>query len=173
MIDLNKRSVVYGGVLLAVGLVLSVVIHSIGGQQFGTIFGPLNFVALTTGIVAGPWVGLTVGIVLPLLSGILFGMPPLMPPIAIFMALQLGTYGILTGLFEKRHMNVYLNLAISIVAGGVVYSLGYYVIGYMVGIHLQPLTAILLSFALGFPGIIIQFLLIPAIRYSIKCARKS
>lgn len=173
MIDLKARSVVYGGVLLAVGLVLSLVIHSIGGQQFGTIFGPLNFVALTTGVVAGPWVGLTVGIVLPLLSSVIFGMPPLMPPIAVFMALQLGTYGILTGLFERRNLNIFLNLAISIIAGGVVYSLGYYVIGYMVGIHLQPLTAILLSFALGLPGIVIQFLLIPTIRYSIKRARKS
>jgi len=170
---LKGRSVVYGGVFLAVGLVLSIVIHSIGGQQFGTIFGPLNFVALATGLVAGPWIGLIVGIVLPLLSSVLFGMPPLMPPIAIFMALQLGTYGILTGLFERRHMNVYLNLAISIVSGGVVYAVGYYVIGYMVGIHLQPLTAIFLSFALGLPGIVIQFLLIPAIRYSIKRARKS
>lgn len=173
MIDLNKRPVIDGGILLAVGLVLSVAIHLTGGQQFGTIFGPLNFVALTSGVVAGPWVGLIVGIVLPILSGTLFGMPPLMPPIAIFMALQLGTYGILTGLFEKLGMNVYLNLAISIISGGVVYSLGYYVIGYMLGIHLQSLTAIFLSFAMGLPGIIIQFLLIPTIRYSVKSARKS
>ncbi len=150
----------------------SLVIHSIGGQQFGTIFGPLNFVALATGVIAGPWIGLIVGIVLPLLSSVIFGMPPLMPPIAVFMALQLGTYGILTGLFEKRGMNVYLNLAISIIVGGIVYSLGYYVIGYMVGIHLQPITAILLSFALGLPGIVIQFLLIPVIRYSVRHARK-
>ncbi|PMP78425.1 MAG: hypothetical protein C0176_08475 [Mesoaciditoga sp.] len=46
----NVSSVVYGGIFIAVGLVLSIVIHSLGGQQFGTIFGPLNFVGLITGL---------------------------------------------------------------------------------------------------------------------------
>ncbi len=167
----STKKIVYGGLFVALGLALSIIFHSLGSSQFGTIFLPLHFVVLLAGLTAGPWVGLTSGLLIAPLSGVLFGAPPLMPPIAFFMALEMATYGFLSGYFEGKNMNVYLNLTITLISGRIVYSLGYYVIGAIIGIHLRPLTAILLSFGEGAPGIIIQFLLIPTIYYSVKRMR--
>lgn len=167
----TTKQIVYGGIFIALGLALSVVFHSFGGQ-FGAIFLPLHFVVLIAGLTGGPWVGLVVGVIMAPLSGVLFGMPPLMPPIAFFMALEMATYGFLSGYFEKRRMNVYVNLTITLITGRIVYSLGYYVIGAMIGIHLRAFTAILLSFAQGSPGVLIQFLLIPTIYYAVKRIRR-
>ncbi len=161
------RKVTYTGLFVALGLVLSVVFHSLGGQ-FGTIFLPLHFVALLAGFTAGPWIGLTVGLLIAPLSGLLFGMPPLMPPIAFFMALEMATYGFLSGYFETKGFNVYLNLTITLLSGRIIYSLSYYVIGAMIGIHLRPFDAVLLSFAEGAPGILIQFILLPIVVKKVK-----
>ncbi len=166
----TTKQIVYAGIFIALGLALSIVFHSMGGQ-FGAIFLPLHFVVLLAGLVGGPWVGISVGIIIAPLSGVLLGMPPLMPPIAFFMSMEMATYGLLSGYFEKKSMNVYLNLLITLTSGRVVYSLGYYVIGAIIGIHLKTLTALLLSFAQGAPGIIIQFLLIPPIYYALKKMR--
>ncbi len=160
----------YAGIFIAAGLALSVLFHSMGGQ-FGVIFLPLHFVALLAGFLSGPLVGVIVGLTIAPLSGLLFGMPPLMPPIAFFMALEMGTYGFLSGYFEKKGVNVYVNLIITLIAGRTVYSIGYYVIGAMMGIHLRPFTALLLSFAEGTPGIIIQFLLVPVVYWRVKKMR--
>jgi predicted membrane protein len=168
----TTKKTVYAGLFIALGLALSIVFHSLGGAQFGSIFLPLHFVVLLAGFTAGPWVGLTVGALIAPLSGVLFGMPPLMPPIAFFMALEMATYGFLSGYFEEKSMNVYVNLAITLITGRVFYSLGYYVIGAIMGIHLRAFTALLFSFAEGAPGILIQFLLIPTIYYAIKRMRK-
>ena len=161
------KRIAYGGIFIATGLVLSVVIHSFGGQ-FGRIFLPLHLVVLIAGILTGPWVGVVVGAITAPLSGLLFGMPPLFPPIAFFMAFEMATYGFLSGYLETRGFNIYVNLAISLISGRLVYSLSYYVIGAMIGIHLRAITAILLSFAVGAPGVLIQFLLIPPIYNSVK-----
>lgn len=167
------KRIAYGGVFIASGIVLSMVIHSLGGQALGKMFLPLHFIVILAGLLIGPWVGMVVGAVIAPLSGLLFGMPPLMPPIAFFMAFEMATYGLLTGYLEERGLNIYVNLAISLTSGRLVYSLSYYVIGAMIGIHLKAITAILLSFAVGGPGILIQFLLIPTIYHSVKRARLS
>jgi len=162
------KTIVLGALFIAIGIALSLIFHSVGGTQLGSILLPLHFTTLLAGLVLGQWMGLAVGALTPLISAFTIGMPPLSPPIAIFMVPELATYGFFAGFFEKRHLNIYLNLAITILLGRLVYSLAYYAIGKMVGIHLKPIIAILASFAVGIPGVVIQFILIPPIFFSMK-----
>ncbi len=161
------KYITYISLFIATGIVVSVIFHSFGGQ-FGKIFLPLHFVVLLGGLILGPSAGAIIGATLPILSGLLFGMPPLMPPIAFFMMPELATYGFLSGYFNKKGFNLYLNLILTMLSGRIVYSIAYYVIGVMIDIHLQPIHALLLSFALGTPGIIVQIITIPPVYIALK-----
>ena len=52
----TTKQIVYSGIFIALGLALSIVFHSFGGQ-FGVIFLPLHFVVLIAGLTGGLWVG--------------------------------------------------------------------------------------------------------------------
>ncbi len=164
----NIRRIIYDGVLIAVGIVFALLVHEIGGLKLGQILLPMHYSVILAGLLLGPWDGFAVGILTPLLSGVLVGMPPLMPPIAIFMAFEMATYGIIVGYLNKRKVNIYINLIIAMLAGRIIYSLSYYIIGYMVGIHLRPLLAIAISFLSGIIGVILQLVIIPLLYYTIK-----
>ena len=165
---MNKlRNITISALFIATGIVVSFIFHSFGGQ-LGKIFLPLHFVVLLGGLILGPSAGAIIGATLPILSGLLFGMPPLMPPIAFFMMPELATYGFLCGYFNKKGINLYLNLVLTMLSGRAVYSIAYYAIGAIVGIHLQPIHALFLSFALGIPGIIVQIITIPPVYITLK-----
>lgn len=161
---MNKtKKLVFGGLFVAVGIALSLILHSIGGTQLGSRILPLHFVVILAGMLLGKWMGLAVGALIPLLSTLITGMPPLSPPIAIFMMPELATYGFVSGYLSKKCVNIYLNLLITVISGRIVYGVGYYLIGKMVHFNLQPLTALILSFGTGMLGILVQFILIPPV----------
>ena len=166
---MNKlRNITISALFIATGIVLSIIFHSIGGPQLGKILLPLHFVVILTGLLLGEWVGLVVGLLTPILSSLIIGMPPLSPPIAIFMMPELGAYGFVAGYLSHKKVNIYLNLFATIIAGRIIYSIVYYIMGKMISIHLKPLVALILSFGEGIPGIIIQFLLIPPLYFALK-----
>ena len=166
---MNKlKNITISALLIATGIVLSIIFHSIGGPQLGKVLLPLHFVVILAGLILGEWEGLVVGLLTPILSFLIIGMPPISPPIAIFMMPELGTYGFVAGYLSHKKVNIYLNLFATIIAGRIIYSIGYYIMGKMISIHLKPITALLLSFGEGIPGIIIQLLLIPPLFFVLK-----
>lgn len=150
------RKVVYTAMWIAVGIALAYIFHLLNA---GRIFLPLHLVAMLAGASSGAVVGGLTGALLPLLSSLTTGMPPF--PMFLFMMPEVFCYGFLLGILKR--WNVFLRLAIAIVAGRAVYSLAYYTIGALLNIKLQPLSAILLSFTTGIPGIAIQFVLVPLV----------
>ncbi len=164
----ETKKLVFGGLFVAVGIALSLVLHSIGGTQLGSRILPLHFIVILAGMLLGKWIGLTVGALMPILSTLIIGMPPLSPPIAVFMMPELATYGFVTGYLSKKGVNIYLNLLITVISGRLVYGIGYYLIGKMVHVNLQPLMALILSFGTGILGIVVQFILIPPVYFATR-----
>ena len=164
----KTQRVIYDGLLIAIGIVFALIVHEISGIKGGQIILPMHYSAFLAGLYIGPLDGLAVGILTPILSSVLSGMPPMMPPVAIFMALEMATYGFLAGYLNKKGVNIYLNLIIAMVSGRIVYSAGYYIIGYILGIHLRPLVALIVSFSTGIPGVIFQLLFIPVLYRATK-----
>lgn len=162
------RQIVFGGLFIAIGIVLSLLFHSLGGTQLGSRLLPLHFTVILAGLLLGQWMGLAVGALLPLISNFTIGMPPLSPPIAIFMMPELATYGFVAGYLSRKGVNIYINILITVISGRVMYAASYYVIGKMVQINLQPIVALILSFASGIIGVVIQFVLIPPLYLSLR-----
>ena len=162
------KTVVIGALFIATGIVLSILTHAVGGPMLGKILLPLHFVVILAGLLLGEWAGLVVGLLTPIISFVAIGMPPISPPIAVFMMPELGTYGFVAGYLAHRKVNIYFNLLITVISGRIIYSVFYYILGIMLSIHLRPLVAVILSFGEGIVGIIIQFLLIPPLYLGLK-----
>ena len=166
-----KRAMITA-VCIALCVVLPMAFHSI--QNAGAIFCPMHIPVLLCGLVCGWQYGAAVGFVAPLLRSVLFGMPP-MYPVAIAMAFELLTYGLVIGLVYRRMAQkgvagVYAALLTAMVAGRVVWGVAEVV---LLGLGGKAFTAqAFLAGALlnAGPGIIVQLILIPAVMAALQKA---
>ena len=163
-------------VLAALFLALAFVLPMITGHvpQVGNMLCPMHFPVLLAGFVlGGPW-GLALGFIAPLLRSVLFGMPP-MYPIAISMAFELATYGLVSGLVWHRVKHtlpmMYAALVSAMVAGRLVWGAIRFVLAGLSGTAF-PFSAFLSGALLtAVPGIIAQLILIPLILSALQKAK--
>ena len=89
------RTLTTTGLLLAVGLLLPMVFHSLFGAEGGKMFLPMHYAVLLGGLLLGPVAGAFLGIATPVLSTLMTGMPPvaILPP----MVVELAVYGLVAG----------------------------------------------------------------------------
>lgn len=172
----KTRSRTHQLVLAALFLALAFVLPMITGHvpQIGNMLCPMHFPVLLAGFVlGGPW-GLALGFIAPLLRSVLFGMPP-MYPIAISMAFELATYGLISGLVWHRVKHtlpmMYAALVSAMVAGRLVWGAVRFVLAGLSGTAF-PFSAFLSGALLtAVPGIIAQLILIPLILSALQKAK--
>ena len=162
-------------VLAALFLALAFVLPLLTGQvpKVGNTLCPMHFPVLLCGFVlGGPW-GLAVGFAAPLLRSVLFGMPPMFP-VAISMAFELATYGLVSGLLWRRAKHslpaLYAVLLAAMVSGRIVWGIVRFVLAGLTGGSF-PFSAFL-SGALftAVPGIVAQLVLIPLLLTALQKA---
>lgn len=172
----TKTSPARNLVLAALFLALAFVLPMLTGHipQVGNMLCPMHLPVLLCGFVlGGPW-GLAIGFIAPLLRSVLFGMPPLFPT-AISMAFELGTYGLVSGLFYGRVKHtlsmMYASLASAMVAGRLVWGAVRFVLAGLTGSSF-PFSAFLSGALLtAVPGIVAQLILIPLILTALQKAK--
>ena len=159
----NIRNLVLTALLIAVGIVLPMTLHSV--PNAGRIFLPMHIPILLCGIICGLPYGLACGIITPLLSHLLTGMPPtaMLPS----MLCELAAYGAVSALLTRyvRTKSLYANIYIALVGAmafgrvfyGILNSLIFNAGGYSMQIWLSA------AFITALPGIAIQIVVIPAV----------
>ena len=97
---MRKESELFKIVLSSIFLALAYVLPFLTGQipEIGSMLCPMHIPVLLCGFICGWKYGLIVGIIAPIFRSLTLGMPPLFPT-ALAMAFELGTYGLLSGLF--------------------------------------------------------------------------
>lgn len=152
---------VYGGVMIALGILLPQAFH-VFGQNAGMMFLPIHIPILMAGLLLGPLYGGIVGALVPVLSSVLTGMPPV--PKLYFMLAELIVYGIVSGYMMKK-TNVYVSLLTAMLAGRVCYG-----ISLVVGVNLFHFHAPFANQAAfvggivsGIPGIALQLVVLPVL----------
>lgn len=162
-------------VLAALFLALAFVLPLLTGQvpKVGNMLCPMHFPVLLCGFVLGaPW-GLAVGFAAPLLRSVLFGMPPMFP-VAISMAFELATYGLVSGLLWRKAKHslpaLYAVLLTAMVSGRIVWGIVRFVLAGLTGGSF-PFSAFL-SGALftAVPGIAAQLVFIPLLLTALQKA---
>lgn len=169
---MKTKKIVYGGVLLAMGILLPQMFHLTGVPQSGAVFLPMHIPVILAGYILGPWYGLAIGILSPTVSSFITGMPAFarLP----FMIGELAGYGVISGLlfqqraFYRKKFGIYTTLLLSMAAGRIIYALMLFVAADLLHIPCGGPAAAIAAVISGIPGIIVQLVLIPAIIYLLR-----
>lgn len=168
----NKtRELVIGGLLLATGILLPMVFHMFG--MTGPIVLPMHIPVLIGGFLLSPILALFLGIITPIISGLLTGMP-VMFPMSIIMACELGIYGLVASLATRKlKLSPLIALIISMIFGRIAAALAVTVLVQLFGIKMNPIVYIKGAIITGIPGILIQIVIIPSLIYAINAYMKN
>ena len=164
-------------VIAAMCIALGLVLPFLTGQihAVGNMLCPMHIPVLIAGFLLGPKYGGIVGAITPIFRSFIFAMP-VMYPGAIAMAFELATYAIVAGILHdvfrkafkdklkgktKHYVVLYLSLAISMIAGRVVYGIVRYAMLGIVGTEFNITMWISIEFINAWPGIVLQFVVIP------------
>lgn len=170
---MNKRSLklTYAAVCLALAMVLPFLTGQI--PQIGQALSPMHIPVLLCGFLCGwPW-GLAVGFITPLLRSALFGMP-VFYPMALSMAFELATYGLLSGLlykmFPKKAGYIYAALVISMIGGRLVWGTARYILAGIQGDGFTFAAFLAGAVTNAVPGIVLHIVLVPLVVLALKRA---
>lgn len=153
------RTITLSAMFLAMALLLPFLTGQI--PQIGSLISPMHIPAFLCGMTCGPVWGLVVGAVAPLLRSLIFTMPPM--AMAPMMAVELAAYGAVSGILMKllpgKNLWLYVNLAVSMVVGRILYTI--VKIAVMGLGEAAPLVIFLDTFTGTWVGIIVHFIVIP------------
>jgi hypothetical protein len=166
---ISTRELIMSGLLIAIGVLLPMIFHTF--NLLGKIFLPMHIPVLVAGYFLSPLLALVVGVVVPLLSSVLTGMPILFP-MAVIMMFELGAYGACIAIFRQKFKSVYWVLIGSMVVGRLVAGLVVFVLANGFGVGLNPIIFVKGAVVTGFPGIVVQLIIVPIIIRSIKSVLK-
>ena len=158
----RTKTLVLSALFLAIGVVLPSLTGSI--KEIGDSLLPMHLVVMLCGVICGWKYTLIVGLTMPFLRSLLFTMPPLYPN-AVWMALELATYGFVIGFMyslKKKHSRgyIFVCLVCSMIAGRIVWGIAKAI---LLGVANKPFgfEAFLVGgFIDAIPGLLIQFILI-------------
>ncbi len=135
----------------------------------GATYLPMHIFVLVAGLTFGWQAGLIVGLLTPLASYAVSGMPVLriLPQLLV----ELSAYGLLAGILrEKSRLRVIWSLLGAMIGGHLILLLAVLVIFLVsgeiyspLGLETNPLFAIWSAIKQGWPGILIQVVLLPVI----------
>ena len=169
-----KKGVVKKTVLSALFLAIGMVLPLFTGQikEIGDSLLPMHIPVMLCGLLCGPGFGAAIGLGLPFLRSVTFGMPPIYPN-AVWMALELATYGLVIGLASrglkiKGVWNTYLSLIIAMLSGRVVWGIAKAVLLGVGGKAFTVSMFIVGGFVDAAIGILLQLILIPTVVVLVK-----
>ncbi len=166
------RELSLGGLFIALGIVIPIAFHAVGGGRLGPVFLPMYLPVLVCGMLVSPGIALAVGVLTPVLSSALTGMPPVLPTLPL-MAVELGAMGVVASLLHQRtRLPALLATPITLVAGRAV--LGLCVLGAvsllpadllasLPSAMRQPGTYLLAATVTALPGLVLQLIAVPAV----------
>ena len=161
------KNLVISALFLAIGAVLPLLTGQI--KEIGDSLLPMHLPVMLCGLICGPCYGAVVGGILPFFRSVTFGMPPLYPN-AVWMALELMTYGLVIGIIYSLRKNktlphLFVSLGVAMISGRIVWGIAKAI---LLGVANKPFgfqAFIMGGFIDAIPGIIIQLILIPVIMH--------
>lgn len=159
-------------VLMALCVVLPMTLHFI--PNAGVLLSPMHLPVLLCGLICGWPFGLLCGLTGPILSSLISGMPP-MGPVLYGMIIELGVYGLVTGILMKfvrtgkLVADLYISLVTAMLAGRIVGGLAKALV-FSAGSYSFKAWATA-YFVSSLPGIILQLLLVPVLYLALQKAR--
>lgn len=155
-------------VLAALFLALGMVLPMLTGQikEIGDSLLPMHLPVMICGLVCGYKYGAAIGLMLPFLRSLTFSMPPIYPN-AVWMALELATYGLVIGFIymklSKSKISMYIALITAMIAGRLVWGAAKAVLLGVAGKSFTISAFIIGGFVDSLLGIVLQLVIVPPI----------
>lgn len=155
---------------VAMAVLLPQLLHLAGSalgisSALGNILLPMHLPVILVGFMAGPIAGAVTGILAPVISFVISGMPTAVM-LPVIMA-ELCAYGFFAGLFNSLRVHTITKVVMVQFAGRICRAAATFAAVYIFESTLSVAT-IWTSITVGFAGIVIQWLLLPAIIKRIK-----
>jgi len=155
---LDLREISRAALVTAAGLALPWVFHAL---RLGHVFLPMYLPILAGAFVLKPRTATAAAVATPLVSAAATGMPPFFPPIAPWMAVELGLMaGLASLLHRRRALPPWAIVAIVLVIGRAVYAILVYGTGVWLQLPARVMTAA--SLLAGWPGMVLALVAVPA-----------
>jgi len=160
----TKRTVL-SAMFLALGMILPLLTMQI--KEIGDTLLPMHIPVMLCGLICGYNYGFVVGLILPFLRSVIWGMPPIYPN-AVWMALELCTYGFVIGyLYSKSKTKtiktVYISLISSMICGRIVWGISKAILLGLGGKVFTLSAFVVGGFIDALAGIVLQLVIIPLI----------
>jgi len=156
----KARELALAGMLGALGLLLPIGFHMLGWG--GKVFLPMHLPVLVAGFLLSPGTAAAVAVVTPLLSSVLTGMPPLAPPVALLMVIELAVKATAASVLYRRwRLPMWFVLPLVLVLDLVVLAAAAAVAADFFVIAAAPTTYVLATAALSWPGMLLQLIALP------------
>ena len=155
-------------ILAALFLALGMVLPMLTGQikEIGDSLLPMHIPVMICGLVCGYKYGAAIGLMLPFLRSLTFSMPPIYPN-AVWMALELATYGLVIGFIymklSKSKISMYIALITAMIAGRLVWGAAKAVLLGVAGKSFTISAFIIGGFVDSLLGIVLQLVIVPPI----------
>ena len=171
----NLKKLVLAALFLSIGIVLPLFTMQI--KEIGDSLLPMHLPVLLCGVLCNKKYGFCIGITLPFIRYLIFSMPPIYPN-AVWMALELCTYGFVIGLlydlFKQKNIKaIYISLIGSMLCGRIVWGISKALLLGLKGKAFTFAAFITGGFADALPGIVLQLILIPLIVEIVKRSYKN
>lgn len=156
---------------IVAAIILPQIFHAVGavsglGTALGETFLPMHLPILLVGLLAGPIAGATAGAISPIVSFLTTGMP--LSAMLPFMIIELCAYGCISGLFRKTSLPTFIQLLIAQIGGRALRAIAILIAVYTGVSTSVPVSVIWTSIAIGLPGILLQWALLPLLTYRIE-----
>lgn len=156
---------------IAAAVLLPQLFHAIGvvsgtGAALGSALLPMHIPVLLAGYICGPVVGLTAGVLSPVVSFCITKMPAaaLLP----FMIIELGVYGLVSGLLSRTKLHAFAQLLLTQLAGRAARAAAVLAAIYLLGNTQLAADSAYAFIAAGLYGILLQWALIPLLGERLK-----
>ena len=165
MKNIKIKKIILSAMFLAIGVILPFFTGQI--KEIGDSLLPMHIPVMLCGLICGAKYGLITGLFLPILRSVTVSMPPLYPN-AVWMAVELATYGFVIGFLYNSHQKkqtlwLYISLVTSMVCGRITWGITKAILLGVAGKAFTVQAFIAGGFVDAVPGIILQLVLIPAI----------
>lgn len=164
---LRARELAIAGLLGALGLLLPIGFHALGWG--GRVFLPMHLPILVAAFLVSPGTAISLAVVVPFLSAILTGMPPLAPPVAALMAIELAAKaGTASLLYRSLRAPMWIALPCAIIADWIVLGVAACFAADFFALKGEPLHYVLGVILVSMPGTVLQLVGVPAAVFAIQ-----
>ncbi|MGF7107610.1 ECF transporter S component [Treponema pedis] len=154
------RELIMAGILLVTGVLLPIGFHTF--KLGGPVFLPMHIPVMLAGFMLNPLSACIVGFITPILSTAFTGMPPF-PVVMSQMAVELAAYAFFIAVFSQRlKLNSYVSLILGMISGRLVCAILVFIFSLTVtGYKGTPVKFLIGGISKGWPGLLVQIVLIP------------